>query len=57
MLVLLFELFYEYAYAIDPEQLKSAFEFKSGQPSPFEHMIDESFNAQELESFVFRTPI
>lgn len=49
MSVLLFELFHEYAYAMDPEQLKSAFEFKSGQPSPFEHIIDESFNAQELE--------
>ena len=30
-------------------QLKAAFAFKSGQPSPFEHMIDESFNAQELK--------
>ena len=49
MLVLLFELLHEYAYAMDREQLKAAFAFKSGQPSPFEHMIDESFNAQELE--------
>ncbi len=33
---------------MDTEQLKAAFVFKSGQPSPFEHMIDESFN-EELE--------
>ena len=48
-LVLLFELFHEYAYALDLEQLKSAYEFKSGDPSPFEHVIDESFNPEELE--------
>lgn len=49
-LVLLFELFHEYAYALDLEQLKAAYEFNSGDPSPFEHIIDDSFNPQELEN-------
>lgn len=48
-MVLLFELFHEYAFALDLTQLKYAFEFKSGDPSPFEHMIDASFNPGDLE--------
>ncbi len=48
-LVLFFELFHEYAYALDLEQLKAAYEFKSGDPSPFEHIVDKSFKPEELE--------
>lgn len=48
-LVLFFELFHEYAFAVEKTQLKFAFDFNSGDPSPFEHMVDDTFKESELE--------
>lgn len=45
-----FELIHEYALTTDIDSFKTALMFKSGGPSPFEHMIDETFNPDEIES-------
>ncbi|HRD55652.1 MAG TPA: hypothetical protein PLC42_04555 [Parachlamydiaceae bacterium] len=45
-----FELIHEYALTSDVESFKSALMFKSGDPSPFEHMIESTFKPDNLES-------
>lgn len=45
-----FELIHEYALTSDIDSFKAALIFKSGDPSPFEHMIESTFRSEDLES-------
>ena len=54
MRVLYFELLHEYAFAFDEQQLKQAYSHLPDDPSPFEHMVDDTFDEDQLE--VLRLP-
>lgn len=45
-----FELIHECALTCDIDSFKSALMFKSGDPSPFEHMIESTFKPDDIEN-------
>ncbi|MDF1797015.1 MAG: hypothetical protein P1U63_10810 [Coxiellaceae bacterium] len=50
MLFLMFELFHEFAFTIDRNQLRAAYDHTSGEGAPFEHFVDDEFNSDQIES-------